>query len=353
VSLRQRSLTILNTFFLLISWPLVLLMANRAPADEGEEIKTVVRALEESRKKDVSYLGIKIVVNYSSSQPDVKSIRIIHGPADKEKREVLSLKEKKTQIILEDGQYIWHYIPSQAFIMRKTSPVFFEDLIKDLKEKEELIRRNYKIYLDRQGQIVNRGSIGIFFEPKGANRPARKVWIDREYGIPLRTEIYDLQGNLVLLSTFSEIKFGPVLENDNFALKVPEGTLIKTITESRYTDLGEAQNHIKFKLHVPSYLPEGFNLVSITHLKGDKGERVQLLYSDGLSSLSVFQDKSILSSSSNSLPAKEVNINDKKGVFYDQGLLKILNWNLQDVHVTLIGEVSEDELLKVAASISP
>lgn len=350
----KRNLAILKIFYLFsISGLIVALSLNRVLAQENPEFSSLIQTLEKSWEKKVSYLGVKIVVNYSSSQPDVKSIRIVHGPAAKEKREVFFLKEKKSQIILDDGQYVWHYIPSQAFIIRSKTFTFLENLIEDLKEREELIQQNYKIYLDKQVQIMNRMSISIFFEPKGVNRPARKVWIDKEYGIPLRTEIYGLNGELVLLSTFSEIQFGTIPENDSFALKIPEGTLVKTLVESRYTDFAEAQNHVSFKLYSPSYLPKGFTLIGITHFKGRKGERVHLLYSDGLSSLSIFQDTLALASSGSSLPTREVDIRGKQGVFYDQGLLKILSWKLKDIHVTLIGEVSEDELLKVAASILP
>ncbi len=349
---RKRNLMILNTLFFLISWLTITLIADKVWAEEREELNSIIQTLRESRNRDISYMGIKIVVNYSSCQPDVKSIQIIHGPANKEKREIFSLKEKKTQVILDDGQHIWHYIPSEAFVIRKNSYVF-EDVVKDLKEKEQLIEQNYKIYIEKQGQIINRNSIGIFFEPKDANRPARKIWVDREYGIPLRTEIYDLSGNLILLSTFSEIKFGSVLGNDIFSLKIPEGIPVKTFVEARYDNLAEAEKHINFKLHPLGYIPEGFTLTGITHIKVDKGERVHLLYSDGLSSLSIFQDRSVLSLSGTPLPTREVDINDKKGVLYDQGLLKILNWKLQDIYVTLIGEISEDELLKVARSILP
>jgi negative regulator of sigma E activity len=196
--------------------------------------------------------------------------------------------------------------------------------------------------------------MSISFQPMGTNRPARKIWIDREYGVPLRTEIYDLNGNLALLSMFSEIQFAPALDNETFNPQFPKDIIPKNITESRYADIPEAQDEITdFKLHSPTYLPEGFTLIGISRLKVGKSERIQLLYSDGLSSLSVFEDKPTVSPSGNSLPAREVLINDKKGVLYDQGLLKILDWNLEDIHVTLVAEISEDELLKVAGSIVP
>ena len=73
-----------------------------------------------------------------------------------------------------------------------------------------------------------------------------------------------------------------------------------------------------------------------------------------MSSISVFQDKHPGGDSEASKTSKEVTINSTvKGTFYDHGLLKILNWKQHErVYVTLVGEVADTELLKMASSIT-
>ncbi len=68
----------------------------------------------------------------------------------------------------------------------------------------------------------------------------------------------------------------------------------------------------------------------------------------------MFEEQRRAAAPETSKATKEVVINNTiKGTFYDHGLLKILNWQQHaDVSITMVGEVADTELLKMASSMT-
>jgi hypothetical protein len=150
------------------------------------------------------------------------------------------------------------------------------------------------------------------------------------------------------------LTFKPKLPEEAFTMKVPKGTTVTTSLEETFQSVEEAQQTVSFSILEPAYLPSGFLLSSVIVSSAAERERVQLTYIDGMSSISMFEDKRLAPTSETSKASKEVTINNTvKGTFYDHGLLKILNWQQSNhVYVTLVGEVADTELLKMASSIT-
>jgi outer membrane lipoprotein-sorting protein len=333
-------------------------------AEEELQFDDIIQMLDPSDKQ-LNYLGTKFVVNYSQPQLPPTLIKELYASSGLRKKEVSSLQRGEPQIILDDGKFLWHYIPSQASVVKKKRRLSFGQLSKRIRYQKDLIQQNYTITIGtQQEQLIStddsqsssvKGDVTVFFQPKTDDRPTWKIWIDSEHGLVVKTEIYDINGNLALLSAFSEITFQPKLAKKTFTMTVPKGTQVKPSIEQSFHSLEEAQEHVNFPITEPKYMPLGFILSSVIVSKAKEGEKVQLTYIDGMSSISVFEDKQTSSPDSAAPRAsKEVAINKTvKGTFRDHGLLKILNWHLAgNVHITLIGEVADSELLKIASSLT-
>jgi len=333
-------------------------------AENGLQFDDIIQMLDHSGKQ-FNYLGTKFVVDYTPSRRSTTLVKVTYDASGWQKKEVSPLQRGEPQIILEDGKFLWHYIPSQASVVKKKRRLSLGELSKRIRYQKNLIQQNYTITIKTQQQppvSANvsqppsvRGDVIVTFRPKANDRPAWKILIDSEHGLVVKTEIYDINGNLALLSAFSELTFQPKLPEKTFTMTVPKGTKIKTSIEQSFQSLEEAQEHVSFPVSEPKYMPAGFILSAVIVSKTKQGEKIQLAYIDGMSSISVFEDKRTPSSTAESLKtSKEVAINNTvKGTFRDHGLLKILNWKLtQDVQVTLIGEVADSELLKIASSVA-
>ena len=108
------------------------------------------------------------------------------------------------------------------------------------------------------------------------------------------------------------------------------------------------------ELGLPHYLPGGFVKKCVRARRADGHGEIQVLYSDGLSLLSLFE-------SSRYLPVKsagpgrsvEIEVGGSPGVWRRLGLVSALHWQTPQAYLTILGEISRDEQLKVAESIYP
>lgn len=356
---KRKLTTCLSTIWLLSFF----LFPSGVFAEDALQFDDIIHMLDHSGK-NFNYLGTKFVVDYTPSRRSTTLVKVTYGASGWQKKEVSPLQRGEAQIILDDGKFLWHYIPSQASVVKKKRQLSLGELSKRISHQKDLIQQNYKITIEIQQQPVSAnvpqlpsvmGDVIVSFQSKANDRPAWKIWINSEHGLVVRTEIYDINGNLALLSAFSELTFQPKLPEKTFTMTVPKGTKVTRSVEQSFQSIEEAQRYVSFPISEPTYMPSGFILSAVIVSKTTGGEKIQLAYIDGMSSISVFEDKQTSSVTADSLKtSKEVAINSTiKGTFRDHGLLKILNWNLaQDVHITLIGEVADSELLKIASSIA-
>lgn len=341
----------------------LLVVPDIAAQEQSLQFDDIIRMLDPSGKK-INYLGTKFVIDYTPSRRSTTLMRVTYGASGLEKKEVAPLQRGESQIILDDGKFLWHYIPSQASVVKKKRRVSLGEISQRIHQQNELIQQNYHIHIETlsatsaaapASQIPSvTGDVLVTFQPKTKDRPAWKIWIDSEHGLVVRTEIYDVNGDLTLLSAFSELTFQPEISKSSFTIKVPKGTTMRTSVEKHFHTITEAEQELDFPISQPGYLPEGFVLAGIVYSQSEQREKVQLAYIDGLSSISIFEETHEASSEISRETSQEVEINPSiKGTFHDQGLLKILDWQLNtDLHLTLVGEVADAELLKIASSFA-
>ncbi len=347
-----------------IAWcaPMAVL-ADTAPERAAVQFDDIIQMLDHTDKQ-FNYLGTKFVVNYTPTRRSTTLVKVAHDTAaGVQKQEVASLQDGESQIIIDDGKFLWHYIPSQASVVKKKRRLSLGELSKRIRHQKDLIQANYFITItaEASGQVSAaaqlpsvQGDVMVTFHPKSHDRPSWKVWIESEHGLVVRTEIYDIAGNLALLSAFSELAFQPKLPEQAFTMTVPKGTTVTTSLEETFQSAAEAQQSVNLTILEPAYLPSGFVLSSVIVSNVKEREKVQLTYIDGMSSISVFEEQRRAAAPEASKATKEVAINTTvKGTFYDHGLLKILNWQQPtDVSITMVGEVADTELLKMASSIT-
>lgn len=338
-----------------------LLLPSPILAEETFTFDDILKMLDHSQKP-LNYLGTKFVIDYTPSRRSTTLVKVTYGASGWEKREVSPLQQGESQIILDDGKFLWHYIPSQSSVIKKKRQFSMAELSRRLQQQKELIQKNYTITIETQPQVRRIqsapsviGDIMVALHPKTGDRPSWKIWIDREHGLVVRTEVYDIQGELALLSAFSELTFRPQIPQKNFVITVPQGTQLRTSVEQNFSSITDAQSQVSFPLAAPAYLPLGFVPLAVIVIKTGAIEKVQMTYIDGMSSISIFQEKQMPPSTTDAKRSQEVAINSSiKGTFHDEGLLKVLRWPLDSIrYVTLVGEVADSELLKIASSITP
>ncbi len=150
-------------------------------------------------------------------------------------------------------------------------------------EHQDLLKKNYKISIDRSKPVAKRKTLRIDFRPKQDNRPSMKVWIDSETKILLKYERYSYKEKILETYAFRQIELGKTIESRTMN---PEG--LHKIYSTKHQDKKEEDPPLDFTPFVTTWLPEGFEKVSESRIRKDR-LGIHTKYTDGFAHLSIFQ----------------------------------------------------------------
>lgn len=295
-----------------------------------------------------NYRGNQTIIDFSNVAPQVTKLTVMSQPGGKERREYHASRS----VVVIDGDYFYQYYPEKNLAVKRKLPGDYDNLRQD-NLKQTLI--SYDLKNSPSEPIAGRQVRLYEFHPRQVDsRPVRKVWVDVETGLVLRMEIYSPDNRLFWLSVFEDIDYQSRVSPANFSLKIPAGVKVVESKEGRCLSREEAEEAAGMELGLPLYLPGGFVKKCVRARRADGYGEIQVLYSDGLSLLSLFE-------SSRYRPVKaagpgrsvEIEVGGVPGVWRQLGLVSALHWQSSQANLTIIGEISRDELLKVAESIYP
>jgi outer membrane lipoprotein-sorting protein len=295
-----------------------------------------------------SYRGRKVVIDFSRLTPQVTSITVQREPGGKERREFPS----SHGVVITNGSVVWQYLPAERVVVRR--PVRRGEGTDVL--RPEQLRQAEGSYQVRsvpvEEAIAGRPSFLVEFAPRQpGTRPLRRVWVDVETGLVLRTEIYSSENRLSWLSAFEQIEYRSTARPDDFQPPpgVPE---VPAAEEERCIAPRDAELASGIPVRFPRYLPAGFAQTCIHARRHHDYGEVQVLYSDGLSLLSLFESTHFREPGGGGRELETpVGVGQLPGRWYDLGLVTALAWGRPGAYFALLGELSRDELLKVGASI--
>lgn len=147
-----------------------------------------------------------------------------------------------------------------------------------------LLLKTYEVRLAGQSQVAGRATELITaHRPDGA--VAAKLWLDAEYGLPLRREVYDDVGRTVAASAFVEIDVVPKLRSQyaySWSVEPAEPTGGSATTTLSHAELADLRAN---GWKCPTTLDGGL----ILYQANRHDDAIQLSYSDGVATVSVFE----------------------------------------------------------------
>ena len=147
---------------------------------------------------------------------------------------------------------------------------------------------NYRISLGGRQRIAARDTQGINLIPHEDSRYGHRLWLDADTGLALKTQMLDSDGRVIEQTLFTQITYldPPAVDSATTAGATPATPEIRTAGTAKTTNAGDTA----FKLgdwHA-AQLPSGFRLTTHRRVDNATSPTEQLVYSDGLASLSVF-----------------------------------------------------------------
>jgi sigma-E factor negative regulatory protein RseB len=264
---------------------LSLALSSPAHATDNNEAITMLERMTEAAK-ELTYEG---VFAYQSGK-NLQSIRIYHrADARGELERLISLNGAAREVI-RSNDMVTCINPEGRQVNVSRRPLgrgFPSDLPRRLSSATPF----YEVELGEMDRIAGRKAQELVIKPLDQYRYGYRLWVDADTYLLLKSELVGNDGDVLETFAFSSLntdvhipehKFQPQMSGDEMTWHRSEPEKPLNIA-----------NHSQQSVWRAEWLPEGFAQVAYqTRLRASNGADVeQRVYSDGLSSVSVFIEK--------------------------------------------------------------
>jgi len=344
----KRSKFILLFYLIFIFWGLhsAFCQEETQPKDNVDTILTKMQDANSS----IKYRGIMTTVVFNNPFSEVCRYKIENYGTILRREELLTNSIEK-EVDYDDGKNLWRYFPYKNLLIKELTKINNRLNYKPDKILK-LAKTNYAIEMLGRYEANKRTCYKVVFKPKINDRPQQIYWIDSQTGIPFKIEKYGSNNELVSVSSFSEIDFPVAFNKESLDLMVPPQTEIAEVKEEYNLSLATATAEMGKGITLPAYIPIGFILNNIIVRSLGSEKTIQFFYSDGLSSLSIFQKPVPEMSNTIKTPHGSVRVNEKSAFISSSGTMNIICMKADQMTTTVMGEIFKDAILKVAESLT-
>lgn len=354
--------------FILILISLALLASG---CEEKMSAEKIAAKMQEKEASLEDYSGTIHTTTYLNGEKDLEEeIQITYKKPNLVKSlEIVQGKEVES---VSDGEFAWSYDAETNTVMKMKLPD--EPLLTD--NDFVSIIGNYMNESDvsmlEVEEVDGRCAYVLEARPRTEENESglasrTKVWVDRETWMILRCNTYNNKGNLTTETEIRDLKVNTGIPDSEFKFEIPDGAEVKTVDMDEVLkvpeslSLEEARQQASFEILTPEYIPEGYVLnstiicednYSIT--EGQGSEIVILSYQKGTEVFEIGENVNENEPEEDPFMgmAEEISINGKEGRYINEyGTLKMLQWELGGLEITLSGSLEKAEMLKIAESL--
>ncbi len=269
---------------------------------------------------------------------NLQSIRIIHrADMQGEVERLISLNGVEREVIRTNDLVTCIY-PEGESVQADRRPLgrgFPSDLLTRLKAASSL----YKLTLGKQSRIAAHQAQELLINPMDNYRYGYRLWIAKDNNLLLQSDLVDDKGRVLEKFSFSSVDMGVDIPEKSLVPQMSGNAMTWNRTKVRMAN--KTASNKKVSLWQVAWLPEGFSLeLQQNRYKAKNGAVVeQRVYSDGLSSISVFIEK---------IRARHGHLHGGSNMGAVNAFGTIMNAHF----ITVVGEVPARTVEKVGSSIS-
>lgn len=304
-------------------------LAGETPTTAQQSLERMARAAQA-----LNYDGTFVYSNGT----DMQSMRIIHrSDADGERERLVALSGAAREV-LRDRERVTCILPDrQSVVVARSRQREFPH--SKLLESDSGFVRFYTLSMTHGERIAGRQTELVTVQPRDRFRYGYRLWMDRDTGLLLKSELIDENG---------EVAEQLVYTNIELPQSIPDHLLEPDVSGEGFTwyrDEGDAEGRGTAVEGAPDWqagwLPDGFAINDHTRKAGMEGGAPveHLVYSDGLASVSVFVERLDTAA----MPLKGL---DSMGAVHAFGTM------VDDYQVTVVGEVPAATVQQVAGAFS-
>lgn len=218
---------------------------------------------------------------------EVSTLRIIHRADEDGVRERIYSVDGVPREVLRDGDSVRCVLPGDEPMMLESQ--LAGRLLPSLPVSRLLgPESGYLMNLGGRERVADMMTRVIHIQPRDAYRYGSRLWLEERTGMLLRYALIDNDGRQLQQLTFTSLELGA---NISDAELQPELVGDQFTTESMGEEL-QSSGSVFGSVTVRPRVPRGFRLVNAGKGRGPDGSEFEhLLYSDGLSSFSIYVER--------------------------------------------------------------
>lgn len=182
-----------------------------AQADDMS-VQDIIKAMDNNLNAKSRVMTSKMVVHGRRASRTIESRSWVVG-IDLAFTEYLSPPREAGTKMLKDGNKLWTYSPQTDRVIQISGHMLRQSVMgsdmsyKDMMEDRPLMDL-YEATLENSVEIDGRDHwiVLLTAKVKGLSYPMRRAWIDKEYLLPMKEELYAKSGKLLKTSTMDGIK---------------------------------------------------------------------------------------------------------------------------------------------------
>jgi sigma-E factor negative regulatory protein RseB len=305
-----------------ILFTLPFLPASPALAGDATSLMQKMSTASEQRNYD----GV-FVLRKSDS---LTTMRVVHGIDARGKWESLESLNGETRKIVRRNDEVISIFPKRKLITVSRShskgtihPTLPENISK--------LGNYYQIEQLGDDRVAGRDTIVLDVKPKDNLRYGYKYWLDNDTGVLLKCDLLDEDGDVIEQMMYTSF------HNHDTAPELAFSEL--DVSDFRREQLDLERNEVEHTGWTVKQLPPGFTLTQSTLRHNEKSDSLHMIYSDGLASVSVF------------IETGEKGHHRLDGAAR-MGALNVFGQKIGDAHVTVMGEVPEITVARIANSMT-
>ena len=332
-------------FFLLAA----ALLGAQSPQDASALLRESIEA-----PHHLSYVGQLNNVQYGTSKSEATIYRIEHRAPDLTRRWYIAPQSLYGDWSLSRGAQSYNIDVKNHRVIVSRDAVIDDQIA--LNDNFGLLTANYRAFMGPSETIAGRPTTVLELLNKYTGQMTLRLWIDKETHLVLERENYAANGSVTHQMRFEQIRYTNDLPAAIFAEpKLPGYAIAKGLDHAApSSNLQLVVRTAGFKARGPKYLPDGFYPIAgaVSDIKGVR--TLHLLYSDGIRTLSLFENALGAAVDLSHYRVQNTKVEDHAASYVEEGPTRLLTWTEDSgLHYALVGELSQSELIRIAASVEP
>jgi outer membrane lipoprotein-sorting protein len=301
----------------------------------------------------ISYVGQLETLRFSSSHAIATIVRVEHLAPDRTRRWYLAPEALYGDYTISRGGTTFQFDTRHDRVVRTRSPSA-ENAVATA-DAMNLIDDNYRPVISARETVAGRPTISLLLVNKYTGERVMRVWIDTETKLILKKEEYRPNGAVAAETRFEELRYTGAIPPDIFTTATPHGYQVVAGRDftTPSTDLERIIRAAGFSPVEPKYLPEGFVLVGGDQATVNSVKTLHLLYSDGLRTLSLFQNARGAAADFGKLKPSTTHFEGHDAEYVEDGPTTLLTWRETGLYFALVSDLSLRELTRIAISVVP